>query len=63
MVYFDLDSALPFDAAELCKRMATERVKMLPTAPRRIRAVTHCWVTRDEVIEATQVIAHVANGA
>jgi threonine aldolase len=61
MVYFDLDPALPFDAAELCKRAATERVKMLPTAPRRIRAVTHCYVSRDEAIEAAQVIAHVTH--
>jgi threonine aldolase len=61
MVYFDLDPALPFDAAELCKRAATERVKMLPTAPRRIRMVTHCYVSRDEAIEAAQAIAHVTH--
>lgn len=59
MVYFDLDPALPFDAAELCRRAATERVKMLPTGPRRIRLVTHCYVSRDEVITAAQVVAHV----
>ncbi len=59
MVYFDVDPALPFDAAELCKRAAIERVKMLPTAPRRIRMVTHCYVSREEAIEAAQVIAHV----
>lgn len=61
MVYFDLDAALPCDAAELCKRAATERVKMLPTAPRRIRAVTHCYVSRDEAAEAAQVIGHVTH--
>jgi threonine aldolase len=61
MVYFDLDPALPFDAAELCKRAATERVKMSPTAPHRIRLVTHCYVTREEAIEAAQAIAHVAH--
>lgn len=61
MVYFDLDPALPFDAAELCRRAAAERVKMLPTGPRRIRAVTHCYVSCDEVIEAAQVIAHVTH--
>lgn len=59
MVYFDLDPAVPFDAAELCRRAATERVRMLPTGPRRIRLVTHCYVSRDEVITAAQVIAHV----
>ncbi len=60
MVYFDLDAALPFDAAEFCRRAASHRVKMLPVAPRRIRAVTHCYVSREEVSEAAQVIAHVA---
>lgn len=58
MVYFDIDPAMPFDAPALCKRVAVERVKINPTAPRRIRMVTHCWVNRDEMIEAAQVIAH-----
>ncbi len=61
MVYFDVDPALPFDAAELCKRATAERVKMLPTAPRRIRMVTHCYVSRGEAIEAARVIAHVVH--
>jgi threonine aldolase len=61
MVYFDIDPALPFDAAELCRRAATERVKIMPTAPRRIRMVTHCWVSRDEAREAAQAIARVAH--
>jgi threonine aldolase len=56
MVYFDVDPTLPLDAAELCRRAGLLRVKMLPTGPRRIRAVTHCWVTRDEILEAVQVI-------
>ncbi len=58
MVYFDVATSVPFDAAELCKRAATHRVKMLPTGARRIRAVTHAWVTRDEISEAIAVIAH-----
>ena len=68
MVYFDVAASVPFDAAELCKRAATHRVKMLPTGARRIRAVTHAWVTHDEITEAIQVIAYamsrefVANG-
>lgn len=59
MVYFDIDVTMPFDAAELCRRAATERVKFNPTAPRRIRMVTHCWVSRDEAMEAAKVIAEV----
>lgn len=61
MVYFDLDPDLPFDAAELCRRAATERVKMLPVGPRRIRLVTHCYVSREEAATAAQVIAHVTH--
>lgn len=60
MVYVDLRPELPLDAAEFCRRAAAHRVKMLPVAPRRIRAVTHCYVSREEVDEAAQVIAHVA---
>jgi threonine aldolase len=56
MVYFDVDPALPFSAEELCKRAGAKRVKILASGPRRIRAVTHCWVTQDEIIEAIQVL-------
>ena len=61
MVYFDLDPALPFDAKALCQRAAAQRVKMLPTSARRIRAVTHAWINHDEILEAVQVIQHVVN--
>lgn len=60
MVYFDLDPALPFDAKVLCQRAASLRVKMLPTAARRIRAVTHAWINRQEIDEAVQAIRHAA---
>ncbi|MCS6773452.1 MAG: low-specificity L-threonine aldolase [Anaerolineae bacterium] len=63
MVYFRLMPELPFDAPEFCRRAEAERVRMLPEGSRRIRAVTHCWVTRDEVITAAQVIAHVVHAA
>jgi len=58
MVYFDLDPALPFDAPTLCRRTAADGVKMLSVTPRRIRAVTHCYVSRAEAETAAQVIAH-----
>jgi threonine aldolase len=59
MVYFDIDPAMPFDAAALSRRAATERVKFNPTALRRIRMVTHCWISRDEALQAAQVIKEV----
>ena len=56
MVYFDIDPALPFDGMELCRRLERMRVKALLTGPRRIRAVLHCWITREDVLEAIQSI-------
>ena len=63
MVYFDVAASVPFDATELCKRAMSHRVKMLPTGTRRIRAVTHAWVARDEITEAIQVINHAMSDA
>jgi threonine aldolase len=56
MVYFDVADDVPLDAAELCRRASAGQVRMLPTAARRIRAVLHCWVSRDEVFQAADVI-------
>ena len=61
MVYFELEPAVPFDATELCRRAGQHRVKVLPTGPRRIRAVTHCWVTREEIAEAVQALGQCVN--
>ena len=62
MVYFDLDPALPIDADELCRRAEKQRVKVLPTGGRRIRAVTHCWVNSKEIDEAIQVLGACVKG-
>ncbi|MCL4507063.1 MAG: low-specificity L-threonine aldolase [Chloroflexi bacterium] len=56
MVYFNIDPALPFDAVELCRRAWAGKVKMLDTGTRRIRAVTHAWVSGDEIDTAIQVL-------
>ncbi|MCL5995006.1 MAG: low-specificity L-threonine aldolase [Chloroflexi bacterium] len=61
MVYFELEPDVPFDATELCRRAGQHRVKVLPTGPRRIRAVTHCWVTREEIAEAVQALGQCVN--
>ncbi len=64
MVYFDLAPEAPIDAAELCRRALTERVRIMMSGPRRIRAVMHCWVSADEARTAAQVIgAAIAQGA
>lgn len=59
LVFFDLGAALPFDGAGFCERMAARGVLMLPTAPRRVRAVTHLDVSRDgtdRAIEAARAV-------
>ncbi|MBX7212591.1 MAG: low-specificity L-threonine aldolase [Thermoflexales bacterium] len=60
MVYVDLDPALPFDAVELTRRLAKHRIKVVATFARRIRCVTHCWISADDIREALQVFAEVA---
>jgi threonine aldolase len=57
MVFFDLDPALPFDAPGLCERLRASGVLVLPTAPRRIRAVTHLDVTARMIDQAARRIA------
>ncbi len=57
MVYFDLDPALGFDAAELTRRAGALKVRMLSTGPRSIRAVLHAWVNADEVAQAVAAIS------
>jgi hypothetical protein len=56
MVYFDIDPALPFDGQELCRRLERMKIKALLTGPRRIRAVLHCWISREDVFEALRGI-------
>lgn len=64
MVYFDLAPDAPIDAAELCRRTQHERVRIMMSGPRRIRAVMHAWVSADEACTAAEVIsASLAHGA
>ncbi|HEY3291045.1 MAG TPA: GntG family PLP-dependent aldolase, partial [Anaerolineae bacterium] len=60
MVYFDLTDELPFDAIELCKRARSRGVKIFDVAERTIRAVTHCWVSRNEINTTIQVLTEAA---
>ena len=56
MVYFDLSNDLPIDADELCRRAGQKRVRIGSTNSRRIRAVTHCWVSSAEIDEVIGVL-------
>jgi len=56
MVYFDMDPGLPFDGHELCRRLERMRIKALLTGARRIRAVLHCWISREDVLETLRAL-------
>jgi threonine aldolase len=58
MVFFDLDPTLPVNAADLCRKLDAAGVKVLPSGPRRIRAVCHLDVSTDMIVLA---VDHVAN--
>lgn len=57
MVFFDLDASLPMDAAELVEKIKGRGVRMMATAPRRIRAVTHLDVTPQMIPRAIDAVA------
>ncbi len=57
IVLFDLGSAVPFDAPTLCARIQSLGVLMLPTGPRKVRAVTHLDVNLAGVTRAVEAIA------
>ncbi|HKZ85400.1 MAG TPA: low-specificity L-threonine aldolase [Anaerolineae bacterium] len=62
MVYFDLTPDVPIDAPEVEQRLAERRVLLFAVGKRRFRAVTHAWVTKEEIDQALlamrTVLAH-----
>jgi len=58
IVYFDMVQA-DLTAADLVSRLGKEGVRMLASGPQRIRAVTHCDVSRQDIETALSVIAKV----
>lgn len=57
MVFFDLDASSALNAAQFCEKMKAAGVLMLPTGPRRVRAVCHLDVTREMITRAVDLIA------
>ncbi len=55
MVYFSLTDEVPWDAAEVARRLETYRIKVDVEGPRRFRLVTHLWIDDpavEQVVEA-----------
>ena len=49
MVYFDLSPQVKLDAQAVYRRMEEYKILLDASGPRRFRAVTHAWVSGDEV--------------
>jgi threonine aldolase len=60
IVYFDLSPSLRADAAGFCRALGERGVLMLPTAARRVRAVTHLDAPRAQVQRAAAVLKDLA---
>jgi threonine aldolase len=52
MVYFDLAPEVTIDAPEVERRLADRDVLLFAVGKRRFRAVTHAWVTSEEIDRA-----------
>ncbi len=62
MVFFDLAETLPA-AQAFSERLEARGVRMLSTAPRRIRAVCHLDVSRSQIDEAIRIVGEAARMA
>ncbi len=59
MVYFSLTDEVPWDAAEVARRLEAYRIKVDVEGPRRFRLVTHLWIDDaavDRVVEAFEEV-------
>lgn len=55
MVFFDVDASF-MSAADFCKKLDAQGVRMLPTAPQRVRAVVHLDVAPEMIGRAVETI-------
>lgn len=62
ILFFDLDASIPLDAAAFSQHLRQRGVLMLPTGPRRLRAVTHLDVDTSMIERAAGIIESVAAG-
>jgi threonine aldolase len=64
MVFFDIDAAMlkGWSAADLCQRLKSEGVCMLPVGPQRVRAVCHLDVSRPMIDSAATVLERICRG-
>jgi threonine aldolase len=61
MVFFDIEG-LGMTGAELVERTMEHGLRFSPMGPTRIRAVTHLDVSRDQILEAVDIVGRIAAG-
>ncbi|MEK7328314.1 MAG: GntG family PLP-dependent aldolase, partial [Chloroflexota bacterium] len=59
MVYFDLAPDAPLNALELTARLKERNILIGPTAPRRLRAVLHYWISPVQVDQTIKAVKEV----
>ena len=59
MVYFDLVPDAPLNALELTARLKERNILIGPTAPRRLRAVLHYWISPVQVEQTIAAVKEV----
>jgi threonine aldolase len=60
MVFFDLAPRISLNGAQFCERLRAAGVLMMPTAPRRIRAVCHLDVSESQIDAAIAALRKTA---
>jgi threonine aldolase len=61
MVFFDIEG-LGLTGEELVERTMAHGLRFSPMGPTRIRAVTHLDVSRDQILEAVDIVGRIAAG-
>ncbi len=62
IVFFDIAPSVALTAADVCARLKGKGVMMLPSGPKRIRAVTHLDVSKDMSEKALVAIGEAMRG-
>ncbi len=62
IVFFDISPSVALTAADVCARLKSKGVMMLPSGPKRVRAVTHLDVSKDMIEKALVAIGEAMRG-
>lgn len=63
IVFIDIDPDCPIKSGDVVKHLADHRIKIGAFSPTRMRAVTHCYVDRAEILAVLQVLTQIMASA